>query len=59
MGETIEIMKPNGDNIEVEVLGIKDETGADMESCPHPKQKLFIKLSVTPDEFDLLRRKEA
>ena len=59
VGETIEIMKPNGDNIEVEVLGIKDETGADMESCPHPKQKLFIKLSVTPDEFDLLRRKEA
>lgn len=59
VGETIEIMKPNGDNIEVEVLGIKDETGADMESCPHPKQKLFIKLSITPDEFDLLRRKEA
>ena len=59
VGETIEIMKPNGDNIEVEVLGIKDETGADMESCPHPKQKLFIRLSVTPDEFDLLRRKEA
>lgn len=59
VGETIEIMKPNGDNIEVEVLGIKDETGADMESCPHPKQKLFINLSVTPDEFDLLRRKEA
>ncbi len=59
VGETIEIMKPNGDNIEVEVLGIKDETGADMESCPHPKQKLFIKLSVAPDEFDILRRKEA
>ncbi|MBE5911654.1 peptidase U32 family protein [Pseudobutyrivibrio sp.] len=59
VGETIEIMKPNGDNIEVKVLGIKDENGADMESCPHPKQKLFIKLSVTPDEFDILRRKEA
>ncbi|CBK74480.1 Collagenase and related proteases [Butyrivibrio fibrisolvens 16/4] len=59
VGETIEIMKPNGDNVEVEVLGIKNEEGEDMESCPHPKQKLFIKLSVTPDEFDLLRRKEA
>ncbi len=59
VGETIEIMKPNGDNIEVQVLGIKNEAGEDMESCPHPKQKLFIKLSVTPDEFDLLRRKEA
>ena len=52
-------MKPNGDNIDVEVLGIKNEEGEDMESCPHPKQKLFIKLNVTPDEFDILRRKEA
>ncbi len=59
VGETIEIMKPNGDNIEVKVLGIKNEDGEDMESCPHSKQKLFIKLSTTPDEFDLLRRKEA
>ncbi|MBQ6464186.1 MAG: U32 family peptidase [Pseudobutyrivibrio sp.] len=59
VGETIEIMKPNGDNIDVEVLGIKNEEGEDMESCPHPKQKLFIKLNVTPDEFDILRRKEA
>ena len=58
VGETIEIMKPNGDNVEVEVLGIKNEDGEDMESCPHPKQKLFIKLSTTPDEFDILRRKE-
>ena len=59
VGETIEIMKPNGDNVEVEVLGIKNENGEDMESCPHPKQKLFIKLSTTPDEFDILRRKES
>ncbi len=59
VGETIEIMKPNGDNISVEVLGIKNEEGEDMDSCPHPKQKLFIKLSVSPDEFDILRRKEA
>ena len=59
VGETIEIMKPNGDNINVEVLGIKDEEGKEMDSCPHPKQKLFIKLSTTPSEFDILRRKEA
>ncbi len=59
VGETIEIMKPNGDNIEVQVLGIKNEAGEDMESCPHPKQKLFIKLSACPDEYDILRRKEA
>jgi len=59
VGETIEIMKPNGDNIEVEVIAIKDEAGQAMESCPHPKQKLFIKLNEQPEEFDILRRKEA
>ncbi|MCR5416359.1 MAG: U32 family peptidase [Pseudobutyrivibrio sp.] len=58
VGETIEIMKPNGDNIEVTVQRIIDEDGNEMESCPHPKQKLFIKLSVDPDEFDIIRRKE-
>lgn len=58
VGETIEIMKPNGDNIEVQVQQIIDEDGNEMESCPHPKQKLFIKLSIDPQEFDILRRKE-
>jgi len=52
-------MKPNGDNIEVKVLEIKNEAGESMESCPHPKQKLFIKLSIAPTDFDILRRKEA
>ena len=48
VGETIEIMKPNGDNIEVEVLGIKTDEVEDMESAPHPKQKLFIDLGMRP-----------
>ena len=58
VGETIEIMKPNGDNIEVTVRRITDEDGADMESAPHPKQKLFIDLECELDVFDILRRKE-
>ena len=58
VGETIEIMKPNGDNIEVTVRRITDEDGADMESAPHPKQKLFIDLGCELDVFDILRRKE-
>ncbi|MCR4694565.1 MAG: U32 family peptidase [Pseudobutyrivibrio sp.] len=58
VGETIEIMKRNGDNISVVVEDICDEDGNHMPSCPHPKQKLFIKLSIVPDEFDILRRKE-
>lgn len=58
VGETIEIMKPNGDNVLVEVKRITDEEGNDMDSCPHPKQKLFIDLGAKLDEFDILRRKE-
>ena len=29
-----------------------------MESCPHPKQQLFIDLGIELNEFDVLRRKE-
>ena len=58
VGETIEIMKPNGDNIEVVVKQITDEEGNPMESCPHPKQKLWIDLGTDLSEFDILRRKE-
>ena len=58
VGETIEIMKPNGDNINVVVRQIIDEDGNNMESCPHPQQKLFIDLGVELDQFDILRREE-
>lgn len=58
VGETIEVMRPNGDNIPVVVKRIVDEFGHDMESCPHPKQQLFIDLGIELNEFDILRRKE-
>lgn len=58
VGETIEIMKPSGENIEVTVKRITDEEGMDMESCPHPKQKIFVNLGVELNPFDLLRKKE-
>lgn len=58
VGETIEIMKPNGDNIETTVLQIINEDGEEQESAPHSKQKLQIKLSRKAERFDLLRRRE-
>ncbi len=58
VGETIEVMKPNGDNILVQVKRIVDEKGQDMENAPHPKQQLYIDLGVELDRFDILRRKE-
>lgn len=58
VGETIEVMKPNGENIMAEVKRIMDEDGNDMESCPHPKQKIYIDLGMELSPFDLLRRSE-
>ena len=58
VGETIEVMKPNGDNIDVVVRAIKNEDGENMESAPHPKQQLYIDLGIKLDKYDILRRKE-
>lgn len=58
VGEEIEIMKPNGDNIVVTVKRITDEKGTEMESAPHPKQVLYIDLGQPLDMYDILRRKE-
>ena len=55
VGDTIEIMKPNGDNVLVNVEGMFDADMNPVESCPHSKQLIYLKLSQTPDQYDLLR----
>ena len=57
-GQKIEVMKADGNDIEVEVVSIKDEEGNEMESCPHPKQKLKINLGIELSKGDILRVKE-
>lgn len=59
VGETIEIMKPNGDNLTVTVRAIYDENGNSVESAPHPQQKLKVDLGAPVQKYDLLRRAEA
>ncbi len=56
-GDTMELMKPSGENIIVTVAGILDEHLSPMSSCPHPKQKLFVKFgeSVKIEKYDILR----
>ena len=56
-GDSIEIMKPDGTNISVEVLAIYDEEGNLVDSAPHPRQELWLELSQEPDAYDLLRVK--
>lgn len=55
VGDAIEIMKPDGTNVPVEVLDMYDEQGQHIESCPHSKQTVDVKLSVTPEIYDILR----
>ena len=55
VGDTIEIMKPNGDNIAVKVEAMYNGDGEAIESCPHPGQEIHLKLSVTPEVYDILR----
>ena len=45
VGDTIEVMAFDGENVDVEVLAIHDEHGTEMESAPHPKQLLCVKVS--------------
>ena len=58
VGETIEIMKPSGENIETVVEAIFDEEGNPQESAPHARQIIDVRSSVLPQPFDILRRKE-
>ena len=58
VGEEIEVMKPDGTNLSVIVKAITDEKGSPMESCPHPKQILYIDLGCELSKYDILRRKE-
>lgn len=57
IGELIEIMKPDGRNVEVTVLAIYDEYGTLLESAPHARQKLLVLLSEEAEAFDILRKK--
>ena len=59
VGETIEIMKPDGSNVEAKVLRILNEDGEEQESAPHSKQILHVELEGGRAEaYDILRRKE-
>ena len=60
VGDTIEVMKPDGRNLELTVAGMEDEEGNAQDSAPHPKQVLWIDLGMDADleVYDSLRKKE-
>ena len=59
VGETIEVMRPDGENRLVTVKAIYDKEGNSCDSAPHPQQVLYLDLGEDLNVFDLLRRKES
>lgn len=55
VGDTIEIMKPDGRNIHTKVLALYNEDGDAVESCPHSRQRLYAALADKPEVYDLMR----
>lgn len=55
VGDTVEIMKPGGENLLVTVEKMLDEKGQAIESCPHPKQRIQVLFSEVPETMDLIR----
>lgn len=45
LGDRLEVMKKNGENLLVQVEEIADEEGRAMTQAPHPKQSLRVKFS--------------
>ncbi|WP_026514415.1 peptidase U32 family protein [Butyrivibrio sp. LB2008] len=55
VGDEIEIMKPDGTDVKVTVKAMYTEDGERVESCPHPKQVLYVELSEAAEKYDILR----
>lgn len=55
VGDAIEIMKPDGSNVEVTVEAMYNGDMQPVESCPHAKQQIWLRLSRAPEPYDLLR----
>ena len=59
VGDTIEIMKPDGTNVETVVKAMYNDSWESVDSCPHPKQVLWIELADRAEKYDLLRVKNS
>ena len=59
VGETIEVMKPDGRNLQAQVQGIYNEEGESQDSAPHARQIVYVQLDAETEPWDILRRREA
>jgi putative protease len=59
VGDTIEIMKKNLHNIEIEVLKMQTEDGTEVDSCPHSRQMIYATFSEVPEAGDIIRMRSS
>ena len=55
VGDTIEIMKKNGENQTVLVLEMLNEDGEKTDSCPHPGEKICMKVDGVVCAGEIMR----
>ena len=55
VGETIEIMKPDGTDLQTRVLGMWNAEGEAVESAPHPGELIRLSLDAQACPGDILR----
>ncbi len=55
VGDTIELMKPDGSNIRTAVLSMHNDEGEAVESCPHARQIVYVELADKPEPYDIMR----
>ena len=62
VGETIEILKPRGEDVRAVVSGMRNEAGLPVTSAPHPLEKIEVELEylteARPETGDVIRRRE-
>ena len=60
VGEQLEIMKPDGRDLPITVLEIRDAaTDVAQTSCPHACQQLKVRFSTAPEAGDIIRKESA
>ena len=55
VGDTVEVMKPDGRNITAKVLDMLDEEHHPISSCPHPRQLFYVDLGTELETYDIIR----
>ena len=57
VGDTLEVVSPKLLGQQFKVTAIRDEEGNEMQSAPHPQQKLFLSCPLKLRQGDILRRR--